>query len=269
MFTLVNLVQPETLEEAYKTLTSRRNNAVLGGCAFLKMSTKRIVTGIDLSKLSLDYIREQNGFIEIGAMTTFRDIETSPLLKGTFNGILPKSISQIIGVQFRNVVTVGATVFSRYGFSDLITALLVLDTEVELYQGGRMRLQEFLHQPPKKDILTKVLIRKDNRGASYQSLRNSASDYPILNAAVSQLDGHWMISLGARPLRAELAPMAMEFLTQDQGTFNTESLKQAAKLASQELTFGSNLRGSAEYRQAISKVLVQRGITEVLACKSI
>ncbi|WP_206812906.1 FAD binding domain-containing protein [Paradesulfitobacterium ferrireducens] len=265
MFTLVDLVQPETLEDAYQSLISKRSNTVLGGCAFLKLGSKRIMTGIDLSKLNLNYIREQHGFIEIGAMTTFRDVETSSLLKESFNGILPQAVSQIIGVQFRNVVTVGASVFSKYGFSDLITALLVLDTEVELYHDGRMSLQEFLNQPPKKDILTKVFIKNDQRIASCQSLRNSASDFPILNAAVSQADGRWTIAVGARPLKAELALQASELLSQA-NVLNDETIEDAAKAASEELTFGTNVRGSAEYRQAMSKVLVQRGITEVLAC---
>jgi len=205
VFTLLDLVQPDTLDEAYKILTSRRNNVILGGCAFLRMGSQRIGTGVELSKLNLNYITEQAGCIEIGASTTFRDIETSPVLNECFNGILPKAVSNIIGVQFRNVVTVGASVFSKYGFSDFITALLSLDTEVELYKGGRMPLQEFLDKPYTKDILTRIFIAKNDRKADYQSLRNSASDYPILNAAVSILDGQWTVVVGARPSRAKIA----------------------------------------------------------------
>ena len=72
MFTLLDLVQPETLEEAYKTLIAKRNNLVLGGSAFLRLGSKRIGTAIDLSKLNLNYIEEHDDHIEIGAMTTFR-----------------------------------------------------------------------------------------------------------------------------------------------------------------------------------------------------
>ena len=145
MFTLMELVQPSSLEEAYEILMKRKNNIVIGGSAFLRMGEKRIGTGIDLSNLNLNLIEETEDYIEIGAMTTLRDLEVSPILNNYFDKVIPNSVKDIIGVQFRNVATVGGSVFSRYGFSDLIVALLSLDTEVELYKGGKMSLEEFLN----------------------------------------------------------------------------------------------------------------------------
>jgi len=186
------------------------------------------------------------------------------LLTNNFNGVISKSVKNIIGVQFRNIVTVGASVFSKYGFSDLITALLCLDTEVELYNAGRMPLDKFLQMPYEKDILTRILIKKNQKQASYQDLRNSVSDYPILNVAVSRLNNQWAIAVGARPQRAAIARMASEELSLN---FNLENLDHYANLVAEELTFGTNARGSAEYRQAMCKVLVKRAIREVLQCK--
>lgn len=268
MFTIRELVQPATLEEAYTTLMSRKPNAVIGGCAFLKMGSKRIGTAIDLSnpELGLNGIREHEDSFEIGAMTTFREVETYPAFQEYFQGILPQSLHSIIGVQFRNGVTVGGSVFSKYGFSDLITALLALDAEVELFHGGRMALQAFLARPYEKDILTKVWLRKNARKASYQSLRNSVSDYAVLNVAVSVLEGQWRIVVGARPQHALLAEKASQMLSEQKSLENIENI---AKLAAEELTFGTNLRGSAEYRQALCPVLVKRAIMEVEhQCKS-
>ncbi|SHJ93535.1 FAD binding domain-containing protein [Desulforamulus aeronauticus] len=265
MFTIEQVLQPETLEEAYQALHGNISNTVLGGCAFLRLGSKKIATAIDLSELKLDYILEPGKEIEIGAMTTFRTVETHPTLHQLFNGVLPKSVSNIIGVQFRNVVTVGATVYSKYGFSDLLTALLALDTEVELYKGGRLPLEEFLQKSFPKDILTRLFIQKNARKASYQSMRNSLSDYPILTIAVSELNQRWRIVVGARPLRAQLASKASEALSNSKLT--AEDIEQSASLAVEELSFGSNIRGSAEYRKAMCKVLVKRGIMEVLQCK--
>lgn len=265
MFTILDLVQPDTLEDAYKTLIKRKSNTILGGCAFLKMGSKRIGTAIDLSKLNLNFIQDRDGYIETGAMATLRDIETNPVFNQYFSGVLPKSISNIIGVQFRNVATVGASVFAKYGFSDLLTALLVLDTEVELYTGGRIPLDKFLDKPYEKDILTRILIPENGRKAAYQSLRNSASDYPILNVAVSNINNEWLIAVGARPLRAQIARKASAILSQ--GTLDAENIEAAAEMAAEELTFGTNTRGTAEYRKAVCKVLVKRAITEVRQCK--
>lgn len=236
--------------------------------------------GIDLSKLNLDQINEQEGYIEIGAMATFRDLETNPLLKEAFNGIIPKAVGNIIGVQFRNGVTVGGSVFSKYGFSDLIPALLALDTEVELYKAGRIPLDEFLKRPYEKDLLTRIRIRKEARSASYQNLRISSSDFPVLTVAVSCAEETWKIVVGARPRAAQLALKASEQLSRvlsgakakekseakDEGL--DTALSPVVDQVVEELSFGTNARGSAEYRKAICKVLVKRGITEVISCKS-
>lgn len=265
MFTLQNLVQPETIEEAYELLMQKKANTVIGGSAFLRMGSKRIGTAVELSKLNLNYIKEYSDYIEIGAMTTFRDIETNAALKEHFNGLLPESLGNIIGVQFRNVVTVGATVYSKYGFSDFITALLALDVDVELYDAGRISLEEFLNMPYKKDILTRIFIKKNSRKASYKDFRNSVSDYPILNVAVSNMDNQWKIVVGARPSGAEIAQNAS--LELSKRTLTDAEIEAVANMAAEELVFGTNMRGSAEYRKAMCKVLVKRAIMEVLECK--
>lgn len=265
MFTIKDLAQPDTIEEAFQILSADRGNTILGGCTYLRLGSLKINTAIDLSKLNLNYIQEPNDYIEIGAMTTFRDIETSPVLSTCFSGILPKAVGHVIGVQFRNIVTVGATVYSKYGFSDLITALLALDTEVELFKGGRMPLVKFLDKPFPKDILVRIFIKKSERIAAYQSLRKSASDFPVLNTAVSKLGTDWRIVVGARPLKANIAQRASEYLSQNGAS--SEQLDIVGNLVAEELSFGSNMRGSEEYRQAICKVLVKRAVAEVLQCK--
>ncbi|MCC5912432.1 MAG: FAD binding domain-containing protein [Clostridiaceae bacterium] len=263
MFAIKNYRTPNTLEEAYKLLNEKKANTILGGCGFLRMSNKTIATAIDLSQLMLNYITEDADYIEIGGMTSFRDVEVSPLLNQYFDGILPKAVGEILGVQFRNVVTVGGTVYSRYGFSDFITALLALDTYVVLYKGGKMPLEEFLIKGSKKDILVKIVIGKKNKRATFHSIRNSQGDYSILNVAVSKKDNIFKIVVGARPARAMMAQEASKFLTE--GEINEKAIEEACIMASKELTFGSNMRGSKAYREALCKALVKRGLMEVLS----
>ena len=265
MFTIKEVVQPETGREALELLLKRRNNALLGGSTFLRMGSRGIHTAIDLSKLNLHYIREQDEQIEIGAMTTLRELETHPLTAGLAGGVLAKAVGGVIGVQFRNVATVGASVYSRYGFSDILTALSVLDTSVELVRGGRLPLAAFLCQPLTRDVLTAIIIRRDMRQAAYHSLRNSASDYPVLNAAVSRLDGTWRVAVGARPNVAAVAEEAGRLLSG--GAVAEAVAAAAAEVAAGELGFGANMRGSAAYRKDLCRVLVKRAVMEVLTCK--
>lgn len=262
MFTLTDIVQPTTIEEAYAILMKRKNNQIIGGSAFLRMGKKRIGTGIELSNLNLDYIKEDEDYVEIGAMTTFRELETSDIIKNNFGDILNHSVRDIIGVQFRSVVTVGATVFSKYGFSDLIIALLCLDTEVEIFSKGRMTLDKFLDKGYEKDLLTKIYIKKNNKKASYKSLRNAKSDYPIVNVAVSKLDNIFKICIGARPQVAKEAKNASEFLSNNNIT--DENIDKAVQIAVDELSFGTNMKASKEYRYAMARVLIKRAIMEVI-----
>lgn len=263
MFTIQDYALPETLEEAYRLLNKKKSSTILGGCAFLRMGSKKIGTGIDLSKLKLKYIEENDDAIEIGAMTTFREIETNPILQKHFYGILPKSVKNIVGIQLRNIVTAGATVYARYGFSDFITALLSLDTDVVLYQVGRISLEEFLEKGSEKDILTKIIISKTNRKAIFKDMRNSHSDYSILNVAVSCKENDFKIVVGARPQRAKIAKEASVYLGKSKLT--EEDIEKASIIAVDELNFGSNIRGSKEYRKNICQVLVKRAIMEVLS----
>jgi len=263
VFTIKNYVMAETIEEAYRLLQAGKSNTILGGCAFLKLGSKRIGTAIDLSKLDLDFIIETEEAIEIGAMTTFRAVETNEALNKYFSGIIPKAVGGILGIQFRNVVTVGASVYSRYGFSDFLTALLVLETEVELFNAGRMTLDSFLKKGAPRDILTKIIINKSEATASYQMMRNSIADYPLLNVAISKSTEGFRIVVGARPQRAELAAEASELLSSAK-EINEEVIQAVVTAAIKELAFGSNMRGSREYRQAICKGLIARGIKEVL-----
>ncbi|WP_330362492.1 FAD binding domain-containing protein [[Clostridium] dakarense] len=94
MFTLIDIAQPTTVEEAYSLLTKRKNNQLIGGSGFLRMGKKRIGTGIELSNLGLDYIREDEEYVEIGSMTTFRSLETSSTIKNNFGEIIKKICSR-------------------------------------------------------------------------------------------------------------------------------------------------------------------------------
>lgn len=262
MITIQDYIFPKSIEEAYEILNKRRSNTIIGGSAFLRMGSKEIGTAIDLSNLHLNYISEMDETIEIGGMTTFREIETNSILLKYFDGILSESVKNIVGVQLRNIVTVGATVYSRYGFSDFITALLSLDADVVLYHGGKISLEEFLENGSKKDILVKIIIPKTDRKASFQMMRNSKSDYGILNVSVSNYDKDWKVVVGARPRRAKVAKNASKYLSGSK--VEIEDIEYAAILAVNELNFGSNMRGSKQYREAICKVLVKRAIMEVL-----
>ncbi len=254
--------KPSSLEQAYNVLKDK-NATIIGGGAFLRISSKRIKSALDLSNLELDFIEDKKDRIEIGSMTTLREIEQNEALKNNFNGVISKATAVIMGVQFRNVATIGGSVAGRYGFSDIITPLLSLNTFVDLYKGGKVTLEEFLKTKGKvNDILVKIIIMKDNRKASFQYVKNTSTDFSMLNASASNKDNDFKISVGARPGSAKVPKKALEFLKGCKVDKN--SAIKAALIASEELNFGSDIRGSKEYRKELCKALVKRAILEVM-----
>lgn len=246
-------------------LTANPETVVLGGCGFLKMGTRRIAKAMDLSRCGLNGIRETELQIELDAMTTLYDIEINTTLNRLGDGVLPKAVGNILGVQFRRCATIGASVYSKYGFSDILPALMVLDTEVELMRAGRMPLVEFMDKPVVRDILLRVIFHKDNRHAAYHNLRNASADFPLVTAAVSLHQGQWRIVGGARPGKAMLAVKASQYASEQ--SIEQMNAAEVAVKAAEELTFGSNNKASAEYRRSMFAVLAERALEEVLACK--
>lgn len=253
--------RPENIQEANKLL-SVEGSTIIGGGAFMHLGDYEIEQAIDLSKLNLDFIMEDDNYIEIGSMTTLRKLETDSITKKLFDGVLSKASASIMGVQLRNIATIGGTIYSRYGFSDILTVLLALNAQVELYNAGKMNLESYLENKTEKDIVLKVLIKKDVARASFQCLKKVSTDFSALNAAAALVNGHLRISIGARPGRAKLARGAMSFLNIIDSTYTAAEM--AGILASEELQFGSDYRASAEYRKELCHVLVKRCVLEVL-----
>lgn len=260
MFTIKNYVVVESLEEAYE-LNQKKNNVILGGTAWLKMGERNIQNAIDLSRLGLNKIEEDDEFIKIGCMCTLRDIEVSNKVNRYFDESIKESLKYIVGVQFRNCATIGGSIYSRFGFSDILTVLLALDTYVELYKGGIIPLSEYKDMPYDNDILVRILIKKDNRKVRYLTHRNSATDIPTLACAVSKLDSEWKIVLGARPQRAMEVSQVSELLSEIP---TDEEIEKVINKVINEVKFESNMRGSKEYRLLLAQTFIRRGIEGIV-----
>lgn len=251
MFKARNYVKAQSLEEAY-ALNQKKSTLIIGGMLWVKMSSYQKMTVVDLSGLGLDGIEETDEEFRIGCMCTLREMETHESLNRCFQGVLKECTRSIVGIQFRNCATVGGSIFGRYGFSDVLTALLSLDTYVELYQGGIVRLEDFAKMPYDNDILVRIIIKKDGRKAAYTSQRNTKTDFPLIAAGVSRKDGIWHVSIGARPSRAQLVSLQDR---EDRDALIEEIVSQ--------YTFGTNLRGSGDYRKALAKVYVGRLMRQI------
>lgn len=262
MITINNYVRVKDLEEAY-VLNQKRANRVIGGMMWIRLSKGRVQTAIDLSDLGLNRIEETADAFRIGCMCTLRDMELHRGMHEAFDGVIKESVRHIVGVQFRNQATIGGSVFGRFGFSDILTCLLVLDTYVELYKGGIIPLKEFVEMERDNDILVRVIIKKDNRKAVYRSQRITATDFPVVACAVSKIEETYLAAVGARPMKACLAEVVCPAQQDAKETDCAAAAARIAKETADQISFGSNLRASGAYRRHIAEVLVKRAILEI------
>lgn len=245
-----------SLEEAYE-LNQKKNAVILGGMHWLKMMEKTVGTAIDLSALGLDEIVETEDCFEIGCMVSLRQLEKHDGLHRYTMGAMAEAVKDIVGVQFRNTATVGGSIFGRYGFSDVLTLFLALDTTVVCYHAGEIPLAEYAKLPADRDILVKLIVKKVPIRIAYRAMRHAKTDFPLLACAVSHWNGSWRAVLGARPGRGEIVPDTDGILA---GEITEEKAEAFGRVAAEQLVYGSNLRGSAEYRRQITPVLVKRAV---------
>ena len=89
---------PSSLEEACQLLSSDpKNHVALGGCCWLRLGNRRIRKAVDLSRLGLDYIREEKGWLVLGASVPLRQLEIHPAVTRRFDGLLGRAVSSIVG----------------------------------------------------------------------------------------------------------------------------------------------------------------------------
>lgn len=259
MITFQKYVKAESLEEAY-TLNQAKNNKIVGGMLWLRLGTPAYNTAIDISGLSLDKIEEDSDQFKIGAMVSLRELETNKSLNDYTNNAIKDALKDIIGVQFRNLATIGGSIFGRFGFSDVLTVFLALDSYVELYKGGIVSMADFSKMKYDNDILMNVIVKKKPCKCVYDSVRIQRTDFPVLTCATSVIDGKYNVVIGARPAKACLYSDDNAILADG---INSETAALFAKELSEKVPTSSNNRGSAEYRSKLVGVLTERNLIKL------
>ena len=248
MITIQKYIRAQSLEEAWQ-LNQNKRSRVLGGMLWLRLGRGSIGTAIDLCDLGLDKIEETDEEFSIGAMATLRDLETHAGLHAYTGGAIANAVKDIVGVQFRNMATVGGSIWGRFGFSDVLTVFLAMDSYVELYKGGIVPLEQFAKMKKDNDILVRLIVKKIPCKVVYTSMRNQRTDFPVIACAVSYINGQYRASIGARPSRAML------LCSQEREGF--------ASFVAENAPTESNLRGSAPYRTHLIRVLVERSMNQL------
>ncbi len=248
MMTIREYKKAESLEEAWQ-LNQKKPNRVLGGMIWLKMEKINVGTAIDLSGLGLDTIEETDEGFSIGAMVTLRQLELHPGLAAYTDGAVRESVRHIVGVQLRNLATVGGSIYSRFGFSDVLTMFLAWTVRWNCTRAASCRCG--VCPAPLRPGHSGAADRKKEDANLLPVGAQQPDRYPGADLC-GRPDGDrsYRIVIGARPLRA------VRFELPAEPALAAEQLAaQFAENVKAQIVTGSNMRGSAEYRSHLAGVL--------------
>jgi len=194
-----NYFRPKTLDEATSLLSNYKDEAkiIAGGQSLLVLMKERLVTPkylIDISEIpEPKFIKEEQG-IKIGALTTHREIEKSPVIKEKFPVLIDVE-KNIASPHIRNVGTIGGNLCHADPTGDPAPVMIGLGATLKIVKKGgerTMLLENFFKgyletalEPD--EILTEIYIPypSSTTGIAYKkhALRNI--DTAIVNAATA------------------------------------------------------------------------------------
>jgi len=276
---------PKTLKEALTLLDKYRdeNKVIAGGQSLLILMRHGLVAPeylINIKGISeLDYIKSDvKEGLKIGALTTHRTIEKSPVMKNGYS-VLAEMEQKLASIQTRNWGTIGGNLCHADPAGDPMPVLIALKATLKIASSNGERtmaaedfcLDYFETALEPDELLTEIQIPPvpPYTGTAYTKFNIIENDTPTVGVAVSitlaSKDGNCQdarIVLGAaapKPIRAQKAEEILR------GKKLTDSLlKEAGEIASTECEPISDIHASAEYRQELVRVLVKRVAKEAL-----
>ncbi len=221
----------------------------------------------------LNYIRydEHEKLLKIGALVTHRTLETAPIIREKLP-VVAEVEPEIANIRVRNVATIGGNFCFAEPLTDLPPILIGLETRVKIAgpKGDRtVPLENFFvdyYETILKsdEMLTEVQVPDAPAHTGIKYIRFApGSDKPSVGVAVAMtLDpakktlNEVKVVLGCvapTPMRAAQAEAVLKGRE-----FNPRLVEEAARLASEECSPLTDIRGSESYKREIVRVLVKR-----------
>jgi len=276
--------EPKTIAEACVLLDKYEDAKVIaGGQSLVPMLKQRLVEPeclINIREISeLNYIEyDENAGLRIGALTTHRQIEKSPVIESKC-GMLSEMMKMLGDVQVRNVGTIGGSLCHADPVADPAVALMSLGANVKAVSSSGSRiipLEKFFTdyfettlQPG--ELLTEIQVPnpKSRFGSAFEKHSVYERDLAVVNvaigitlAATNGIVSDVKIALGAvasTPIRAKTAEEKLLSKSVD-----AEAIVEAAQAASEESQPISDIYFSENYKRELVSVLTQKTIETAL-----
>ena len=216
-------------------------------------------------------VRADNGSLVIGAASTHREIESSPIVLELLPALAAME-RRVANIRVRNVGTLGGNLCFSDPHSDPATFLLALDAEAE-WADGRAPLHEFLIGPYQTALARGELLRAiriplptpgtriahqklafHERPAATVTAAVDVHEHTITNARIA------VGSVGPAPLRATAAEARLGGVA----TSDSNAIDEAAERAAEASQAAEDANGSADYKRQLVRVLVARCLRQAM-----
>jgi carbon-monoxide dehydrogenase medium subunit len=277
-----DLHRPRTLEEANQLAVRYGEDAAFycGGTELLllfKLGFAAFGHLVDLKRIDeLRGVRVEEGSLVIGAATTHRELERSPVVLERLPALAAME-RRIANVRVREVGTLGGNLCFSDPHSDPATFLLAAGAEVECRRGAEpartLPIGEFVVGPYQtslepREVLTAVRVPAALDGAAIAHAKFAFHERPTATVAclVSVDSGRFANvrvaagSVGPRPVRAERAERLLAGMAVDE--LDPGLLDEAGAAAAEAATPTADSNGSPEYKAQLLRVLLERTLRQ-------
>lgn len=229
---------------------------------------------VDISSLQqeLSYIRQQDGMICIGALTTHAAICDSKLAR-EYIPVLAQACRTVGSLQIRNRASIGGNIANASPAGDTLPALLALDAGLKLVSPGytrQVQLEDFLIGPGKTlladgEIISEIYIPAHSINSKGLFTKFGSRNALIISlasvAVLCDQAGKWRVAYGAlsaRPIRAYRLEKALN----EQKVKVYDELKEIIAPIVEPI---SDIRASADYRRELAVNLTYISLKELEA----
>ena len=269
---------PDTLDEAVSLLDELGPEATVlaGGQSLIPlMKLQLAVPGyvVDINRIpGLADISENNGFLRIGSLTREADLDSSEMVRAKYP-ILHDTTAVIADPLVRNMATVGGNLAHGDPANDHPATMLALGAQIVARGSAGERVipvSDFFEGSlvtalVQGEILTEIRVPTPppGSGGAYLKLERKVGDYATAGVAaaitvtggVCQQAGIGLTNAGPTPVKAMTAE---SFLVGKR--LDDETIREAARLASQEAQPTADLRGPEEYKRDMVRVIAGRAL---------
>lgn len=162
--------RPATIDEARKL--HKDGWKALGGGSYISTHQDDFSKVFDTQSLGLDYIREDNGMIQIGAATKLQKLVEADLLPDGFIRVL----KQEKNLNIRNAASIFGILLTSDGRSDILAWFLCADAIIK-HADGTVALQELIAQ--KADVFAEEIIINKSIKIAHEKVSRTPDDFSL------------------------------------------------------------------------------------------